>query len=720
MTNYLACPCLNLRLHLPSRSSQLADRTNGADLAALASEANTAKQVLNSLPHRNHPSGWKLVLGLGGATAEHETLIVVRPAVKRWHIVQCLNCNCSLYAYKETHRDDSFQNDNKMHGLYLSTSVGKANQQATPSLSPADGRVCVLEQATVLAGKEIIAAQQNERFSRAFRVILQTSNDDIDMEDDNEANVLETSLITEKTEHMLKEYELVEEAAIEQRVIEYRNEQNALLGKRMQQAKHEQSLMIRQLLKANSLRNRATLSSDIHDDASNDQLLPLLLDTQNYQSSDDNADNLSDNDAATDYNNDTAGTSFKPSSMLVGSLQQNNLAMLSGLNTTRVERLAQQAPAIASEVSTTTTTTTTTTTSDDDNSQMASPLFEKVVPSSLSTSMLSRTLADNSHHSIGAKSDNNSSNNNGHIRKGLLSSQTSRLNEEDINDAGMDNDDDDLFLLDEETEADDMNTNQPYVGSLRDNQFYQGNNMRDIASSITSRPGMHFGTSMMTTPHSNNNNYGGVGIPTSLSQSMSSNMSTSIGAAGKWKQRPRQKYLPELDDNDHDNDDDDDDDDKWLGRVTEESSLVGDDEARDGLSALRQQTNILYNRGQSPTESTSGGHHMFATSLPINIHRQKPPSNRAARKAKLPNDGAMNALPVSSTATGIAAIRAGSLINDPRANAELLNDLSNDFDTDDDEEFVAPHLLAARTYTDSNRAIFGSIPRSSRIHSVAI
>jgi hypothetical protein len=247
---------------------------------------------------------------------------------------------------------------------------------------------------------------------------------------------LETTLITEKTERMLKEYELVEEAAIEQRVIEYRNEQNTFLEKRMQQAKQEQSLMIRQLLKANTLRHRTTVSSGTYDDQ-------ILSDTKDYQSSDENDNNLSAND------DEDISTSIKPSSMLVGSLQQNNLAMLSGLNTTRVERLAQQTVTVTREPSITTTTSSSTTTtatipitSDDKNSQMDSPLFEKVVPSSSSTSMLTRTFAQNPH-SINTTSDDNDNSNTGNIRKGLLSSQASRLNEESINDDGMDNGADD-------------------------------------------------------------------------------------------------------------------------------------------------------------------------------------------------------------------------------------------------------------------------------------
>ncbi|RKP25868.1 hypothetical protein SYNPS1DRAFT_28406 [Syncephalis pseudoplumigaleata] len=619
---------------------------------------------------------------------------------------------------EDKERDDSLQGGHAHRQDQHSTAGARSSARpASPVLSPADGKVCVLEHAAVLvggvglvrhihslissrlsgccqAGNEVLAAQQNERFSRAFRIVLQPYCEDADMDVD-ETSEPDTSLVAEKTESMLKEYELVEAAALEQRIVEFRNEQNALLEQRLQRAKEEQSWMIRQLAKAGALKQRAMQSSAASDDAA--AYDPLADgDAHAYQSSE-------ESDASSPHRHEGEAGSVKPaspSSMLVGSLQQNSLAMLSGLNTTRVERLAQQTPAAIHD---------TEAPSEERPDAMPSPLFEKIVPSAMPTSMLTRTIVEGTQ-STSTQGSNNGNNNNSdshsNLRKRLLSSQDGGgLNEETIDDGDDGDDNDDLFLLDEEEDVNGANAPQPVVGSLQDSAAYYPRD-GDSSSRATSRPGMHFGTSMMMPAHDQF-------YTASLSQSVS-DLSGSVGS-GRWKQRSRKKYLPDIDA----------DAERWLDRVAEEDAAAGDDEARDGLSALRQQTNIFSSKGQSPTESSG---HMFATSLPINIHRQQAPSNRP-RKARVPgggdDDAAMSALPMPSTATGIAAIRAGSMVNESRATADLhhlANEFDSDIDDDDDEgkEFVAPHLLAARTYTDSNRAIFGSMPRSSRIHSVAI
>ncbi|KAI9593167.1 hypothetical protein BDF19DRAFT_448790 [Syncephalis fuscata] len=648
MANYLACPCLNIRLHLPSRPHVSTETGTAVE---------TAKQILDELPHHNRPSGWKLTLGLGGVTVEHEALIVVKPAVKHWHTVCCLNCSCNLYAYKEKRRDD------QSHGLHGNsndsiTHTRHTGQQPVLARSPPDGTVCVLEHASALAGKEIVNAQQNEQFSWAFKIVIQHCDNEDDIQAEmNDIHALESNRATEKTKATLKDYELTEMAALEQRVTDFRSTQNELLEKRMQRAKEDQTAIIRQLLRADTLRQQA-LSQSSEESGSTSHSRATSF-TGHISSQD--IDHQPSSEESDSSMHEIAETN-RPSSIVIGSLKQGGFSLLAGLNTTRAERLAQQAPTATRDNESLI---------EDKQQQTAPILFEKVLPSTAST--LTRVMTQDTQYQKGD----------------VLNGKKSTYGNKNTNDYGndKDEDEDDLFLLDEEADLDDTIDTQPIAGSFRESGSYFGAEQRETNDMI-SRPGMHFGTSMMP----QDSRY----MP--LSQSMSG-LSGSIGTGG-WKQRSRHKYLPDFED------------DRSLDQVNEEDLSVLDDESRDGLTALRQQTNAVYGKGQSPSETS---HHMFATSLPINIHRQ--PLNQLKKKPANDKDS-MNVLPVSSTVTGIAAVMAGSQVNRPLVGGDLY-DASNDLDSEDDE-FVAPHLLAARTYTESNEAIFGSMPRSSRIHSVAI
>jgi hypothetical protein len=283
-----------------------------------------------------------------------------------------------------------------------------------------------------------------------------------------------------------------------------------------------------------------------------------------------------------------------------------------------------------------------------------------------------------------------------------------------------------VFLLDEEAalELADETPDGQTTSTVETKNAYAE---RGATTQTTSRPGMHFGTSVM---------------PDRYGTSMLNAMQTPFGSVaepGTWRRRSRKKFLPDFD----------------------TPLYEHEDESRDGLAALRQQ----HHGSQSPADEYDA-RRFFATSLPINIQQKDPKKGSHLRRMPpvpeehkpLPTFDEVMAKSLKAagdtTTTIPPSLTAYSALQDraqqeddsenflagghsfsygtrtrrnrysiDHAGVDLHAGKPTDEHGDDSVSsggFVAPHLLAAQTYTDDHEAVFGEMPRSARLNNVAI
>ncbi|RKP08590.1 hypothetical protein THASP1DRAFT_23452 [Thamnocephalis sphaerospora] len=759
-SNFIACSCLNIRLHLPPRPS--------SHTAVIADAA----AYLASLPVVKEPTGRKLTLGLGGVTAEHEALTVAKPELHGWRVVRCLNCDRDIYAYEAKHRGSSSDTSPKAAGLFGAT----ATRRTLLAISPTDGTVCILDGAPVVAGDEVDRVRASAAFSPAFKVVLNDpEKNGLDLPPNAEAAFLE------HLEGTLNAYAHTEKSELERRVAEYRAEQQTQLETRLQHAQQDKEVMLRCLRCSDTLRERA-----LHEyEKERARVLAAEGPVRGATSGATSAGRsvtFADTVSASSGSPTSRGSSIRADecgrggrghgqdghasdeghgpaivdaqNMVVGSLgRHGGMDMLVNTGATRAERMAARSfgtsvgntsptadgvPAKGLQAALERSRDSLLKERMDTGTARKPPTVLHVDANAVETSR--RAAADVQHHD----SDHAQLRNALDDDADALADTFSRVSNEDIDDS------EDMFLLDEEAEleCDTELADSPQSGAVASTQNNVGAERSAVASPPTSRLGMHFGTSVMPSQYGS-----GFGASQAL-------YSASMVDHGVWHRRSRKKFHLDMDD--------------MLSG--EEGASEDADEARDGLVALRNQPTGSQSPADDDYAHATGDPRFLATSLPIKIHHQD--SASAARRRSrgsgtvttLPtfdelaaatadatnkNTGPVGGTPSSlMMATGLSSwvgrqdpssdmfLAAGhSFSRSERTrlnrysldhggfNADhMANDEHGDDDgeVNDDEmeassaEFVAPHLLAAHNYAGDSEAVFGEVPRAARLHSVAM
>ncbi|KAG0263490.1 hypothetical protein DFQ27_001742 [Actinomortierella ambigua] len=141
-SSFLACPCLNVKLHLPTP-------VDNADSLA----------------------GTLVQLGLGGVSMEQKILgaLTLTP---EGATVSCSNCNQDVYTFEPT--TPTVKAVNKTSIAFLTNTGSSGAAGGSTSFSPSNGRV--IPQHGLIAGKKVIEeALAHPDYSHAFRLILFTS-----------------------------------------------------------------------------------------------------------------------------------------------------------------------------------------------------------------------------------------------------------------------------------------------------------------------------------------------------------------------------------------------------------------------------------------------------------------------------------------------------------------------------------------------------------------